>query len=51
MAVRHNSRDSGLGRSLDWDVPSPQVDVMLWVCVLALAFGFFWAAYRLVHPR
>jgi hypothetical protein len=37
----------------DWirDVPSPQVTVMLWTCVIALVFGFSWAAYRLVHPR
>jgi hypothetical protein len=37
----------------DWikDVPPPQVTLMLWVCLAALAFGFVWAAYRLIWPR
>jgi hypothetical protein len=33
------------------DVPSPQVDAILWVCVITLTFGFGWAAYRLARPR
>ncbi len=44
---------TGAAHAADWirDVPSPQFDVMLWACVAALVFGFYWASYRLVNPR
>jgi hypothetical protein len=33
------------------DIPSPQSDAILWVCVVTLTFGFVWAAFRLAFPR
>jgi hypothetical protein len=44
---------TGAAHAADWirNVQSPPFDVMLWACVAALVFGFFWAAYRLVKPR
>lgn len=37
----------------DWvkNVPPPQGDTMLWICVGTLIFGFAWASFRLVRPR
>lgn len=33
------------------DLPNPYADILLGVCVAAVAFGFGWAAFRLVRPR